>query len=151
MTERLNRFHLSLNVSPERLEDMAVFYAALFGVAPAKRKPDYVKFDLVEPALNLTLNAADEVRHGEIDHLGIQVWSEEALQVARSRVQAAGLPIREEPNVECCYAGQNKFWVTDPDGRQVEVFHTLRDIEEHGRKPAVEESTASACCAPAAA
>lgn len=153
-TDRPNRFHLSLNVRPERLEDMAQFYGALFGTTPAKRKPGYIKFDLAEPALNFTLNAAGEVQTSEISHLGIQVFTEEALRAARARIQAAGLPIREEPEVDCCYATQNKFWVTDPDGRQVEFFHTLRDIEEHGRKPVAQESAAqkesapAACCAP---
>src|ERR1044072_313915 len=108
MTTRPNRFHLSLNVVPDRLEEMEQFYAALFGTAPAKRKPGYVKFDLAQR--------------------GTQLFTDEALQPARTRITAAGLPIREEPEVDCCYATQNKFWVTDPAGRQVEVFPTLRRI-----------------------
>src|SRR5581483_8273372 len=116
MSDRPNRFHLALNVRPERLDEMVGFYARLFGADPVKRKPDYAKFDLVEPSVNFTLNAAPEVRPSEISHLGIQVFTDEALRAARARMQAAGLPIREEPDVECCYAGQNKFWVTDPDG-----------------------------------
>lgn len=151
MTDRPMRFHLSLNVSRERFDAMVAFYATLFGTEPAKRKPDYAKFDLTEPSVNFTLNAVPQSTHGEVDHLGIQVWSDAQLFAARDRVKAAGLAVREEINVECCYAGQNKFWVQDPDGRQVEFFHVLHDVEQHGKRTRLAvaaPAAAGACCGP---
>jgi hypothetical protein len=163
MDTRPTRFHLSLKASRTRFAEMVSFYERLFGVAPAKRKPGYAKFDVTEPSINLTLNEVDDVKLGEVDHFGVQVWSDEALAAARQRLSAAGMSVLDEENVECCFAGQNKFWLVDPDGRHVELFHVLRDIEHHGKpspkddvtaccSPAEEGSTAAAapaCCAPA--
>jgi lactoylglutathione lyase len=63
----------------------------------------------------------------------------------------AGLSIRDENEVECCYAAQNKFWVEDPTGRQVEFFHVLRDVDADGRtraKLSLASSPAGGCCSP---
>jgi catechol 2,3-dioxygenase-like lactoylglutathione lyase family enzyme len=46
--------HVALNVS--RFEESVKFYRAMFGVEPVKWKPNYAKFDIAEPPLNLTLN-----------------------------------------------------------------------------------------------
>ena len=70
---------------------------------------------------------------------------------AGARVVEAGVPVRDEREVECCYAGQNKFLVTDPTGRQIEFFHVLHDVERHGksmRLRALPVQTSGACCAP---
>jgi extradiol dioxygenase family protein len=161
--ERAPRFHLSLRVHPARLDAMIDFYATLFGVPPRKRHADHVQFDLVEPALNLSFVPTTAARTGELDHLGIQVFSEPALQAARRRLHAAGQTLREQPGVECCYARQDKFWLADPEGREVEVFHKLADLAEHGGQVPATASTlgtaaataqanpdasTSACCAP---
>lgn len=146
MNDKPLRFHLSLKASRKNFDAMVGFYETLFGVAPAKRKPGYVKFEVAEPALNFTLNQVEHVELDEVDHLGIQVWSDDSLGAARARVRAAGLEVAaDEDDVECCYAGQNKFWVVDPDGRNIEFFHVLRDVEQHGKRLAA----ASPCCAPA--
>ena len=47
------RFHLSLNVGD--LARAIDFYRILFGVEPAKRRPDYAKFELEDPPLVLSL------------------------------------------------------------------------------------------------
>jgi hypothetical protein len=45
----------------------------------------------------------------------------------------AGLKVREQLNVNCCYANQVKFWVIDPDGVEWEVYHINHDlVEKHG-------------------
>lgn len=154
MTDRAPRIHLSLRVQPGKLDELVPFYGTLFGVPPKKRHADHVQFDLVEPPLNLTFVPTARARLGELDHLGIQVFSEAALDAARRRLSAAGLALREEPDVDCCYARQSKFWVTDPEGREVEVFHKHADIERHGHSvPAADAALAvlpsgggSACC-----
>lgn len=154
MTERAPRIHFSLRVRPERLAAMVDFYATLFGAPPRKRFAGYVQFDLAEPPLNLTFVPTPAARTGELDHLGLQVFSGEALDASRARLLAAGLAPRDELAVDCCHARQDKFWLTDPEGRQVEVFRKLVDLDRpvHGERPAQATSGASsvassaACC-----
>jgi extradiol dioxygenase family protein len=146
---RPSRVHLSLRVRPEKLEELVRFYSRLFDAPPRKHHDDYVQFDLSEPPLNLTFTPTARAATGELDHLGIQVFSSEALDAARERLRAAGLELREEPRVECCYSRQDKFWLTDPEGREVEIFLKLHDIEQHGRSDATAQAgaPATACCA----
>jgi len=146
MARRAPRIHISLRVRPERVPALVAFYSAFFGAGPRKQHDDYVQFDLEEPALNLTLTPSPTARSGEVDHLGIQVFSDAALLAFRRRLAAAGLPIRDEHGTDCCYARQDKFWLTDPEGREVEVFHKLSDLEAHHDDAS--KRTESACCAP---
>jgi len=149
------RFHLSLRASRARFAETVAFYEALFGLPPSKRRPGYAKFEVPEPALNMTLNEVEEVVLNEVDHLGLQVWSTDELAAARARVEAAGLRVAfEEEQTECCYAAQDKFWLVDPEGRKVEFFLVLHDVEHFGERPAADGAdgadgaSGSACCAP---
>ena len=147
--DRAPRIHLSLRVRPERLAAMTDFYSTLFGAAPRKRFADYVQFDLADPPLNLTFVPTAAARTGELDHLGLQVFSGEALDASRSRLTSAGLSPRDELAVDCCYARQDKFWLTDPEGREVEVFRKLADLEQpSAARSGAPEGAAGACCAP---
>jgi catechol 2,3-dioxygenase-like lactoylglutathione lyase family enzyme len=152
MSTQPYRFHLALKATSSRFDEIVGFYTQLFGGEPVKLKPGYAKFEPREPWVNFTLNAVDQVTAGDLDHLGIQVWNEEMLMAARERMIGAGLEVRDETEVACCYAEQNKFWVTDPDGRQIEFFRVLKDIQEHGRLKklpvAVGQDEAAPCCAP---
>ncbi|HEY9659130.1 MAG TPA: ArsI/CadI family heavy metal resistance metalloenzyme [Allocoleopsis sp.] len=113
--------HVALNVT--NLADSVAFYQAMFGVAPVKHKTDYAKFDLDQPALNLTMNLTDRVEsRGTLSHLGVQVDSTETVKQAIERFKAAGLATFEEQDTDCCYALQDKVWVTDPDGNRWEIF-----------------------------
>ncbi len=113
--------HVALRTS--NLENSVKFYRALFGVAPVKYKSDYAKFDIANPPLNLTLNLGENVQSGgKLDHLGIQVETSQEVAAAIERFKIAGLSIFEEHNRDCCYALQDKVWVTDPDGNRWEVF-----------------------------
>lgn len=113
--------HVALNVT--NIEKSVAFYQAMFGVAPVKHKADYAKFDIANPALNLTLNLAENVQQGgALSHLGVQVESTEDVQAAINRFKEAGLALFEEKDTNCCYALQDKVWVTDPDGNRWEVF-----------------------------
>jgi len=62
------------------------------------------------------------VTAGALNHLGIQVASTEAVKEAAVRLKAEGLATFEEADVDCCYALQDKIWVTDPNGYKWEVF-----------------------------
>ncbi len=113
--------HVALNVTD--VEKSVAFYQAMFGVNPVKHKVGYAKFDLENPALNLTLNLTQTVQsHGALSHLGVQVGSTEEVQAAIHRFAQAGLDLFEEKNTDCCYAIQDKVWVSDPDGNRWEIF-----------------------------
>jgi hypothetical protein len=58
--------------------------------------------------------------------------AEELVEIQR-RLEAAGMPTRREDGVECCYARQTKFWITDPDGTLWEIYVFHDDIDEHGK------------------
>src|SRR5439155_1441455 len=81
---------------------------------------------------------------GALNHLGIQVASTEAVEEAKRRVEAAGLATWEERNTDCCYALQDKIWVTDPNGYRWEVFVVKAVTGEEGRGKG---NTAKTCCA----
>ena len=140
------KVHLALNV--RRFEESVEFYRAMFGVDPVKHKPGYAKFDISQPPLNLTLNHAGDVKeHGALSHLGIQVTSTSEVLAAKERLQNAGLATAEELNVDCCYALQDKVWITDPDGNRWEVF-TVKIGDTHPEVKADDSSfdRVSACC-----
>jgi catechol 2,3-dioxygenase-like lactoylglutathione lyase family enzyme len=135
--------HVSLNVT--NIDASVAFYSKAFGVGPTKRRPGYAKFDLVEPALNLTMQEAP--RTGEnASHFGVQVSGTDDVVHAKQRFEAAGLATFTEDSVSCCYAVQDKVWVRDPDGNSWEVFVVKGDADVmHTPKP---EAIKAACCAP---
>ncbi|HEY3124801.1 MAG TPA: ArsI/CadI family heavy metal resistance metalloenzyme [Thermoanaerobaculia bacterium] len=137
--------HLSLNVSDiARSRD---FYAAFFGLAPAKEKPGYVKFVTGEPTIHLALNETGRSPdpHGSLSHLGIRVGSTEDVDAWKDRVTRRGLASFDEKDTTCCFARQDKFWVTDPDGNRWEVYTVLEDVETQAPEPV--SCCASSCCA----
>jgi hypothetical protein len=76
----------------------------------------------------------------------VQVKSTRAVNEAKSRVEASGITPEVEEGVTCCYAVQDKFWATDPDGHRWEVFVVLEaDTAVHSIPPVKAEEP---CCAP---
>jgi catechol 2,3-dioxygenase-like lactoylglutathione lyase family enzyme len=59
--------HVSLNVS--NLEKSIDFYSRLFGIAPAKIRQGYAKFDVHNPPLNFSLNQSAGSAGGSLSHL----------------------------------------------------------------------------------
>ncbi len=115
------KVHVALNVSD--VSRSTQFYQAMFGLEPMKLKPGYAKFDISEPPLNLTLNEASGLNGGgALNHLGVEVASTDEVLAARERLQKAGLATFDEMNVDCCFALQDKTWITDPDGYRWEIF-----------------------------
>lgn len=117
--------HLALNV--RNVGQSLEFYRKMFGIEPAKVRTGYAKFDVENPPLNLTLNEVQFGERGALSHLGIQVASTEDVLGMRDNWAEAGLVTRDEMQTSCCYARQDKTWVTDPDGNGWEVFVVLED------------------------
>ena len=141
----MKRFHVHVAVSD--LEASVRFYSSMFASSPTVHKPDYAKWMLDDPRINFAISQRG-LAPG-VDHLGIQVDSDEALGELRMQVAEAEIAASEQNNAACCYAESNKYWITDPQGIAWETFHTLANIPTFGRdtKPATIES-ANACCAP---
>ncbi|NOT96713.1 MAG: glyoxalase/bleomycin resistance/dioxygenase family protein [Nitrospira sp.] len=123
------RLHLSLDVRnvPASVE----FYRKLFGVAPQKQATDYAKFDLTEPALNLSL-VSSAGTSSSVNHLGIEVESVDEIEEWKQRLQERGILEKVEEGVACCFARQDKLWFSDPDGNAWEVFTVLEQLEVTG-------------------
>ncbi|MCI0702932.1 MAG: VOC family protein [Planctomycetia bacterium] len=125
------RFHLSLNVSD--LTRSVAFFRTLFGMEPAKLRPDYAKFEPDDPPLVLSLEPVREVgRGGALNHLGFRLSDVKSLVAMQERLERAGMHTKREEGVECCYARQTKFWAHDPDGNLWEVYTFEGDIEHRG-------------------
>jgi len=136
------KVHVALNTP--RFDESVRFYRTFLGLEPVKHKPGHAKFDVAEPALNLTLNASpsQDAGAGALNHLGIEVASTASVREAAERLKAEGLATFEEGDVECCYALQDKVWVTDPNGYRWEVFV----VKVGDTKPELTAAAAAACC-----
>lgn len=119
--------HVGVNVTD--LEESVAFYQKLFGVEPSKIKEDYAKFLLEKPGLNFTLNTVESVEGNRVNHFGFQVDSAKDMETHKARLTKEGFFAREETDTTCCYAVQDKFWITDPDGNEWEFFFTKADSE----------------------
>ncbi|MGH7825402.1 MAG: ArsI/CadI family heavy metal resistance metalloenzyme, partial [Candidatus Binatia bacterium] len=124
------------------------FYRAAFGAEPVKWKPGYAKFDIAEPPLNLTLNYHPKIDgRGALNHLGIEVSSTAEVLAAKERLRAAGLITTDEMNVDCCFALQDKTWITDPDGYRWEIFTVkVQDTQPDLTTQQGHNSPQEACC-----
>lgn len=125
----MKRFYIHAHV--EDLEASITFYSKLFAAAPTRVENDYAKWMLDDPRINFAIST----RGGTpgIDHLGIQVDSEDELAELKTRAQAADMPMLDEGETSCCYARSDKHWITDPQGIAWEHFHTLRGIPVKGQ------------------
>lgn len=127
-----SRIHLSMFVND--LTETVAFYEVFFGQPPTKLRPDYAKFEVEEPPLNIAFSQDRKpVRGvGPVNHMGVQVKSSELILAARDRFRAAGFEVDEEIATACCYAVQTKIWVGDPDGNRWEWFVTTQAEAEEG-------------------
>src|SRR3712207_2808760 len=96
----MSRVQLALRVAD--LEAAVDFYSRLFGASPAKRRPGYANFALLEPPLKLVLLEGSASEPTRMDHLGVEVPSPGEVTAATERLTAAGLATRVEKNTTCC-------------------------------------------------
>ena len=142
----MSRLQLALNV--ENLEESIAHYSKIFGVGPAKVRPGYANFAVVNPSLKLVLienpGASDS-----INHLGVEVESVDAVRSEHERVTAAGLPVWVEGETTCCYAVQDKFWV-EGGKHKFEVYTVLADADQMKNTPATASAATSSATTNAA-
>jgi catechol 2,3-dioxygenase-like lactoylglutathione lyase family enzyme len=145
-----SRVHVAINV--RNLERSLPFYQTLFAQEPTKLRPGYAKFEVAEPPVNFTLNENPNIQTGvgTFSHFGIQVKSSAEVLNAKTRFIEAKLATFDEENVTCCYAVQDKVWVTDPDGNSWEVFVVLdADAPVHSENRNPQVALSCACDTPA--
>jgi catechol 2,3-dioxygenase-like lactoylglutathione lyase family enzyme len=137
----MSRVQLALRVAD--LEGSIAFYSRLFGAEPAKRRPGYASFAITEPPLKLVLIEGTAGEPTRMDHLGVEVETTDEVTAATARLAANGLATATEEDAACCYAVQDKVWVTGPGTEPWEVYVVKGDADTLGKAPG------SACCAPA--
>ena len=123
----MSRVQLALNV--DDLDEAITFYSKLFNTEPAKVKPGYANFAVVEPPLKLVL-LENPGHGGTLNHLGVEVADTGTVEAEQARLAEAGLAAIEERDTTCCYARQDKFWVTGtPSGERWEIYTVLADSQ----------------------
>ncbi len=146
----MSRVQLALRVAD--LDAAVDFYSRLFDAVPAKRRPGYANFAIAEPPLKLVLLEGEAGEPTRLDHLGVEVPSTDEVVAATRRLADAGLATRVEEDTTCCYAVQDKVWVTGPGGEPWEVYTVTGDA-----RPDLEGATAAelsdvagdgSCCRP---
>jgi catechol 2,3-dioxygenase-like lactoylglutathione lyase family enzyme len=142
----MSRIQLALNV--DDLDKAITFYSRLFDTAPAKVKPGYANLAVAQPPLKLVL--IENTGHGgTLNHLGVEVESSEAVHAEIARLTNEGLFTEEEIGTTCCFATQDKLWVTAPAGERWEVYTVLADSESFGsasRNSEKADGNGGICC-----
>ncbi|WBP94304.1 ArsI/CadI family heavy metal resistance metalloenzyme [Mycolicibacterium neoaurum] len=142
----MSRAQLALNV--DDLDQAITFYSKLFNTSPAKVKPGYANFAVTEPPLKLVL-IENPGHGGTINHLGVEVESSQAVHAEIARLTDEGMLTEEEIGTTCCFATQDKVWVTGPAGEKWEVYTVLADSDTFGTgtsAPVTDGSGAGTCC-----
>jgi predicted lactoylglutathione lyase len=143
----LKRMHVHVAVGD--LQSSIGFYSALFAAQPTVVKADYAKWMLDDPRVNFAISTCG--RQPGLDHLGIQVESQDELHAVYARLREAGGTIIEQGQTSCCYAKSEKSWIDDPAGIAWETFYTTGESTKHGDGTGERDARvahAKSCCAP---
>ena len=138
----MSRVQLALNVSD--VDAAVAFYSKLFDTPPAKRRSGYANFAIESPPLKLVLIENPDSA-GTLNHLGVEVATADEVTTATGRLQGEGLETATEDNVTCCYAVQDKVWVSDPDQASWEIYTVLADADR--LSPSTGDEAGGGCCA----
>lgn len=148
----MSRIQLALNVND--IEAAVEFYSTLFNTEPAKRRPGYANFAVEDPPVKLVL-FENPRESGTLNHVGVERTSMDEVEAEANRLEAAGLTLDVEGDVVCCYARQEKHWVTGPDGQRSENYVVLADAHPELEGMAISDLTANqaatGCCGSRAA
>jgi hypothetical protein len=140
----MSRVQLALNV--DDLDEAVAFYSKLFNTQPAKLKAGYANFAVVEPPLKLVL-IENPGKGGSLNHLGVEVESSDTVHAEITRLAGEGMFTEEEIGTTCCFATQDKVWVTGPGDEKWEVYTVLADSETFGSSPDLLSADAGGGCA----
>ena len=132
------RLQLAINVSD--IEKAVEFYSKMFGVPANKRKPGYANFAIDQPPLKLVLFEMPG-QPERLNHLGVEVFDDEAVTAATERLKAAGMEHLVEDETTCCYAKATKVWAKEPDGLRWEWYRVIEDSETFGANPDLAAAT----------
>ena len=135
----MSRVQLALNVRD--LDASIEFYTTLFQTPPAKIRENYANFAIAEPPLKLVLIVGDG-EPGTLNHIGVEVETTDEVKAAATRLQAEGAACEVQNSTTCCFAVQDKVWVSGPE-IPWEIYTVLADA-------AVMHAADDACCTPAA-
>ncbi len=94
------------------------------------------------PPLKLVLLEGQPGQPTVLDHLGVEVETSEQVTAAAQRLSAEGLSTMVEDDTTCCYAVQDKVWVSGPGDEPWEVYVVKSDSDH------LAKATDSACCTP---
>lgn len=141
----MSRVQLAINVAD--IDEAIIFYSKLFGIEPAKVRPGYANFAVVDPPLKLVLIEDANQIPGTLNHLGVEVPTSQDVSAAHARLAAAGLATATEEQAACCYAVQDKVWVDGPGGEPWEIYTVLADTEMPAGQLRSAEPGQAACCA----
>ena len=142
----MKRFHVHVAV-----DDLAAnirFYSTVFGMPPTVEKSDYAKWMMDDPRINFAISRRG-LKPG-IDHLGLQVDTDDELTQMRAQVGKAEIAALDQSNATCCYAKSDKYWIADPQGIAWETFRTLDSVPVYGATVREQPAGKAACCAPVA-
>ena len=121
----MSRVQLALNVND--LDASIAFYSKLFATEPAKVRAGYANFAVAQPPLKLVL-IENPGQGGSINHLGVEVPDTDTVDSELTRLAEDGFASVEERDTTCCYAKQDKFWVSGtPNGEAWEIYTVLAD------------------------
>lgn len=140
----MKRFHVHISVN--NLAENIAFYTALFGAEPSVTQSDYAKWMLDDPRINFAIS--ERGAKTGLDHLGLQVESDEELEKLNRQFTQAALPVEAQKGAACCYSESNKYWTIDPQGIAWETFHSLASIPLFGGDTAVPIKKAESACCP---
>ena len=134
--------HLSLNVS-DVIPLPRLLLRFLRHLRPRKRSRATSSSSRASPTIHLALNETGRRPDpkGSLSHLGLRVGTTGEVESWKQKLTERGVSGFDEKDTTCCYARQDKFWVSDPDGNKWEVYTVLEDVE-------VAKDPASTCCAP---
>lgn len=149
------RIQLALNV--DNLAEAVAFYSKLFNTQPAKLKEGlkngYANFAVADPPLKLVL-LENPGSGATLNHLGVEVESSDLVHDEIARLAGEGMFTEEQIGTTCCFATQDKVWVTGPGGEKWEIYTVLADSETFGSSPELlaadpsggKPATSSSCC-----
>jgi hypothetical protein len=140
----MKRLHVPVSV--DDLTAATQLCSTLFAAEPTVTRPDYAKWMLDDPRGNFAISTGNG--KSGLDHLGIQVETQDELHEVYDRLQQANRPVLDQGTTTCCHAPSEKSWIADPQGLSRETFLTSGESTVYGHSvdPGPIRVAAAACC-----